>query len=62
MLGEVNAVAREVAALFLNVPEEDVSVTVTVQMPHAAEVAQREALQRSARGWSRAVASTLGEE
>jgi hypothetical protein len=62
MLGEVNAVAREVAALFLNAPEEDVSVTVTVQMPHAAEVAQREALQRSARGWSRAVASTLGEE
>jgi DNA-directed RNA polymerase sigma subunit (sigma70/sigma32) len=42
-VGEVSAVAREVAALFLDVPEEDVSVTVTVHVTPAAEAAWREA-------------------
>ncbi|NQX15712.1 hypothetical protein [Rathayibacter sp. VKM Ac-2857] len=36
---QVDAVAREVAALFLNVPEEDVSVTVTLHATPAAESA-----------------------
>lgn len=60
------AVAREVAALFINVPEEDVTVTVTVHVtPEAealwqeAEAAEREsraAQERSATARRRAVA------
>ena len=41
-VGEVDAVAREVAALFLNVAEEAVSVTVTVHVTPAAAAAWRE--------------------
>ena len=41
-VGEVNAVAREVAPLFLNVPEEEVRVTVTVHVTPAAGAAWRE--------------------
>ncbi|PPF24645.1 hypothetical protein [Rathayibacter tritici] len=42
-VGEIGAVAREVAALFINVPEEDVTVTVTVHVTPEAEALWQEA-------------------
>ncbi|MWV49429.1 XRE family transcriptional regulator [Rathayibacter sp. VKM Ac-2803] len=65
-VGEVSAVAVEVAALFLGVPEEDVAVAVTVHITpeaeelwreaEAAERESREAQERSASARRRAVA------
>ncbi|NQX25983.1 hypothetical protein HQQ81_01275 [Microbacteriaceae bacterium VKM Ac-2854] len=65
-VNEVEAVAIEIAALYLNVPEDEVTVTVTVHVTPEAEAAwqeaetaereSREAQERSAAARRRAVA------